>query len=63
SMNQSGANYDISIWLSYDITTWFLQRSRRSSALCQIMEPRDFAAIPTSHPAPVGSIFPGVHGS
>ncbi|KIP17329.1 hypothetical protein KY49_6840 [Burkholderia sp. MSHR3999] len=23
-MNQSGANYDISIWLSYDITTWFL---------------------------------------
>ncbi|KVC69769.1 hypothetical protein WI74_24610 [Burkholderia ubonensis] len=25
SMNQSGANYDISIWLSYDITTWFLQ--------------------------------------
>ncbi|WP_232463271.1 hypothetical protein, partial [Burkholderia ubonensis] len=38
SMNQSGANYDISIWLSYDITTWFLQQATMRCVLRQMAD-------------------------
>ncbi|WP_155122440.1 hypothetical protein [Burkholderia ubonensis] len=35
-MNQSGANYDISIWLSYDITTWFLHPHVKARFKCPL---------------------------